>query len=922
MPEIIDVIAQNRSQIPASRGSNPIEWIVVHYLGVPNADNHNLWGGGYGGHFYVSRSGEVYQTADPRTDVLWHCGGGLQGSSGHTYHGICTNYNSIGIENGVCADTSSRSLSGDSSLWYFTTETQNSLVWLVSKLMSEYNIDSSHVIRHYDVTGKTCPNPYVKNNKYKTSWTWEEFKSKLSANGSFTYTGTRNFYQPVNLVNAVKEVTTLAKSEGWKFGNPKGLPPCSNKVINEAGLISRALYNIGLTSQKSGGETLSSLPGWLKQNSFQEITSQDNLQQGDIVFFKRKSAKSMDAYGHAFVLASYDKYTTRCTKYQISSSLMINMTQPISSIKLNTWPLTHEFFIAYRLQMTLGTGRDPRDIYLEEAAKHLGSEGHKWVQSMTTIGNAAWCAATMCAIAKAVGYADVIMPGDCWGAGRFNYLIVTKYGGTRIEGGATCTPDKGDFIGLYPASQAAIHLPPEYHSHHIGVVESVEGDTVITIEGNHNDSYVRVRRSKASIGWYARPDWSKVGGLSLGLSYGQGSPLYTTSSTRADATIREIGYLSESGEPSISKTDIKLSVINYTSVLAEFAGLFGGGGNGVINSTFGTSDNIDSLSEIPRQIVTYLKNKGLNTAAAIGIIANIQQESSFRTDAVGDNGTSFGICQWHLDRGSRMKAACGGENSWKNNLTGQLDYLWSELNGGYKAVLDSLMSVSNDLAGAQNAAEVFVRRFEQPGDIENEVVKRRQYAQQFWSKVIVNSSASYSPQGSVSGRVDNAPITNREPISNIVIPDILDGDCPEQSGILADYTSYTRWFSSWSWSCRRVADVWDAKGRQSLHNVATIDGYYLIAIKSRFADTGDLVQIVLEDGTTLNCILGDEKGENAHEGKYSPWGHVHGGKVSIVEWEAIGTEDTWKCPNMEPALKEWGIYKKKVKQITNFGRYC
>ena len=37
---------------------------------------------------------------------------------------------------------------------------------------TEYNISFDHVIRHYDVTGKICPNPYVKNNKLKTSWTW------------------------------------------------------------------------------------------------------------------------------------------------------------------------------------------------------------------------------------------------------------------------------------------------------------------------------------------------------------------------------------------------------------------------------------------------------------------------------------------------------------------------------------------------------------------------------------------------------------------------------------------------------------------------------------------------------------------------------------------------------------------------------
>ena len=179
--EIIhDITKENLSQVPASRGSNKIEFIVVHYLGVPNADNPYLYGGGYGGHYNIQRDGSVYKAADPKTAVVWHCGGGLQGSGGHTFHGICTNYNSIGIECGVCySDTSVKEASGDSEQWYFTTETQESLVWLVAKLMKEYGIGIDHVIRHYDVTGKICPNPYVKNNKTRTSWTWDEFLARV-----------------------------------------------------------------------------------------------------------------------------------------------------------------------------------------------------------------------------------------------------------------------------------------------------------------------------------------------------------------------------------------------------------------------------------------------------------------------------------------------------------------------------------------------------------------------------------------------------------------------------------------------------------------------------------------------------------------------------------------------------------------------
>ena len=187
---IKDITAKNLSQIPDTRGSNKIKFIVCHYLGVPNADNPYLYGGGYGGHYNIQRDGQIFYAANPKTAVVWHCGGGLQGSGGHSFFQICTNYNSIGIECGVCyTDKKAKEGDGDDNKWYFTEETQESLVYLVSKLMDDYNISIDHVIRHYDVTGKTCPNPYVKNNGLNGNWTWDEFIANLKQyrkNGTIT----------------------------------------------------------------------------------------------------------------------------------------------------------------------------------------------------------------------------------------------------------------------------------------------------------------------------------------------------------------------------------------------------------------------------------------------------------------------------------------------------------------------------------------------------------------------------------------------------------------------------------------------------------------------------------------------------------------------------------------------------------------
>ena len=58
-------------------------------------------------------------------------------------------------------------------------------------------------------------------------------------------------------------------------------------------------------------------------------------------------------------------------------------------------------------------------------------------------------------------------------------------------------------------------------------------------------------------------------------------------------------------------------------------------------------------------IYNYVINTmGLNNAAACGILANIYKESSFNPHALGDSGTSYGICQWHGSRWDRLKTYC------------------------------------------------------------------------------------------------------------------------------------------------------------------------------------------------------------------------------------------------------------------------
>ncbi len=118
------------------------------------------------------------------------------------------------------------------------------------------------------------------------------------------------------------------------------------------------------------------------------------------------------------------------------------------------------------------------------------------------------------------------------------------------------------------------------------------------------------------------------------------------------------------------------------------------------------------------QIYNYFTSQGLNQAAACGILANIKQESNFKTGDWGDNGTSYGICQWHASRLTELQNYCSSNNLDYNTLEGQLSFLTYELQTKYPDLYQTLQNVPNNADGAYQAAYQFTIRFERPADME------------------------------------------------------------------------------------------------------------------------------------------------------------------------------------------------------------
>ena len=146
-------------------------------------------------------------------------------------------------------------------------------------------------------------------------------------------------------------------------------------------------------------------------------------------------------------------------------------------------------------------------------------------------------------------------------------------------------------------------------------------------------------------------------------------------------------------------------------------------------------------------IYNFLKSEmGLNTAAACGVLANIQKESSFKPTATGDNGTSYGICQWHNSRWDAMKTWCNSKGyDWKT-LTGQLNYLKFELsrnNANYlwngKTIYNYISSVSNTAQGAYDAGYYWCYYYEVPANKASVSVTRGNLAKNtYWPEYSKN----------------------------------------------------------------------------------------------------------------------------------------------------------------------------------------
>lgn len=167
-----------------------------------------------------------------------------------------------------------------------------------------------------------------------------------------------------------------------------------------------------------------------------------------------------------------------------------------------------------------------------------------------------------------------------------------------------------------------------------------------------------------------------------------------------------------------------------------------------------------NATEIFRFLVS---DMSYSSAAACGVLANIQAESDFNPNCYGDKGTSYGICQWHNSRFTALKNWCKQNGYDYTTLTGQLYYLKKELsanNDTYlyngKTINNKMLTYTASVDNAYNAGYYWCYTYEVPANRESVAKSRGNVAKNTYWPEFGNSSNNSTSVSSVFSDVSSS----------------------------------------------------------------------------------------------------------------------------------------------------------------------
>lgn len=297
----------------------------------------------------------------------------------------------------------------------------------------------------------------------------------------------------------------------------------------------------------------------------------------------------------------------------------------------------------------------------------------------------AWCATTVSAAFIACGYTK-IYPTEC-GCEAMIKLCISM--GIWVENDAY-VPSPGDVIFYDWDDNGKGDCTG--HSDHVGVVETVKGNLITVIEGNKSKKVGR--RTLEVNGRYIR---------------GYATPRY------------------DKEEQKKPETDAAAIIWNY--LMGNLKNAYG---------VAGLMGNLKAESNLRANNLqdTYEAKFGLTD-----IQYTAQVDDGIYKNFVKDS-AGYGLAQWtYYTRKQNLIDYAKSKKASIADLQMQLEFLWSELQGSYKGVLNTLKNAKS----VKEASDCVLTQFERPKNQGDSVKKaREQYGLEFYTKYA--GKAPESPQ--------------------------------------------------------------------------------------------------------------------------------------------------------------------------------
>lgn len=288
---------------------------------------------------------------------------------------------------------------------------------------------------------------------------------------------------------------------------------------------------------------------------------------------------SYSGNGFACVVENIDSKNQKIatSQYEGNKFVLLSRTNKLGSWNFGTY--VFQGFIWNPAIMQDVEGEQPAETFCK-TAKSLIGKNVKDINKICKCGtNAAWSAAFVVSVAiKSQNSLNICVP-NTFSCSSIGAIGVSRGMGSWLDGPAlgnkNSRPNMGDIV-LFRKSKVKTPVN-KYYSDGCGVVISVASSSFECIEGGG----AKVKKSSYSykmsmISGYYRPKWSKVKSGSFKPSSTQVNGLYAQTTTRRDMAVREVGYLDNLRlQPSIQASKIKLSVLNYTGLLADLYSVFG-----------------------------------------------------------------------------------------------------------------------------------------------------------------------------------------------------------------------------------------------------------------------------------------------------------------------------------------------------------